>query len=159
MTSSLPRIFIRLLSSCLDTGISLYLCLLAAISYPFVLISHIRWAYRLEDGWRLIYRKGIYVCTFRMAKHSHLFKIFSQYTNIIFPSSWQCYWRQLHKSSCPDCTASTGHRVWVHHQSEIFTLLSAPPFVQTYENRWGLNQGCKKYDRSAHGYQCRLAEC
>jgi hypothetical protein len=78
-------------------------------------------------GSRLTFTKGIYVQV-RVAKLSLLFKIFSQYTNIIF----------LRPESVTDDSsiASTGHGFWVHQQFEI----CYPPVASSL----GLSQGCKE---------------
>jgi hypothetical protein len=59
------------------------------------------------------FMKGIYMPEF---SNSHFFSGYSPLVLIHFFIVLESYWYQQHKRFYPECVASSGHRIWIHHQ-------------------------------------------
>jgi hypothetical protein len=95
---------------------------------------------KVYQDFTFFYKKNIHA---RNAKLS-IFKIFLSYTIIFSSILLASYWCQQHKWFFPNCTASSWHCIWVHHQFQISVLLGAPSLVKTNKDHWRLSQGCKE---------------
>lgn len=107
---------------------------------------------KVVQGWPgfYFYKRNMYMPEL---SNFHSFLRHSPFTLTHLPIILANYWCQQYIRFYPECIASSGHSIWVHHQFEISVILCVSSLVQT-KVTWGLVKVV--HDFPPHCCQCHL---